>query len=269
MMRYTHLVILLALLSGCASAPSSVSEEDLAKIKSARSITFLVDIKDKIFGTRLSGLLMKPTEEVKTDWKSNEVVGETVTREITASGRKVDLVPVDRLQFKGPIEFSSIDDAFSGLSRELSLENPQSDADIHLILLHVPVDPVPRPITGAQARMAGQGLVGLMWELGTTYKQDFVVRVNNKINAIAWGKVQCIVVYALAAVDAHTHKVIQQFYPRWADHPLPDDFWIADFQSLTPENRNVLRNSCLDGLTTAVEEDLGKLGLRKTGAERN
>jgi len=262
MARYTHSVILLAFLSGCASMPSSLSEEDLAEIRSARSITFLVDIKDEIFGTRLSGLFMKPTEAFETDWKSNAIVGETVTRNVTSSGRKVDLVPMDRLQFKEAIKFSSIDDAFSGLSRELSLENPQSNADIHLIMLHVPVDPVPHPIKGAQARMVGQGLVGLMWELGTTYKQSFVVRVNSDINAIAWGKVQCIIVYALAAVDGHSHKVIHKFYPRWAEHPLPDDFWISDLQSLTPENKSILRNSCLDALTMAVEEDLGKMGLR-------
>jgi hypothetical protein len=205
---------------------------------------------------------MKRTEEFKTDWKSDEVVGEAVARNMASSGRTIELVPMDRLKFGGTIKFSSIDDAFSGLSRELSVANPQSTADIHLIMLHVPVDAVPHPIAGAQARMVGQGLIGLMWELGTTYRQSFVVRVNNDINAIAWGKVQCIVVYALAAVDAHSHKVIEKVYPRWADHPLPDDFWISDFASLTAENETILRNSCMDGLTTAVEEDLRKMGLR-------
>jgi hypothetical protein len=94
------------------------------------------------------------------------------------------------------------------------------------------------------------------------FVQSYVVRVNSGLNALSWGKVQCIIVYALAAVDPHSHKVIQKFNPRWADHPLPDDFWISDFQSLTPENRNLLRSSCLDGLTMAVEEDLGKMGFR-------
>ena len=178
------------------------------------------------------------------------------------AGRKVDLVPIDSIQFRGTIKFDSIDDALSSLSRELSLANPQSNADIHLILLHVPVDSVPHPLTGAQARMIGQGVIGLMWELGTRYKQSYVVRVNNALNAISWGKVQCIIVYALAAMDAHSHKVIQKFYPRWVDHPLPDDFWISDFQSLNPENKDILRDSCLDGLTTAVEEDLREMGLR-------
>lgn len=262
MTQYTYLAILLAFLSGCASVSSSVPEEKLAQMQSARSITFLADIKDQIFGTRLSGLFMKPTEDFQTDWKSNEVLGETLTKNMTSSGRKVDLVPMDRIQFKGTIKFDSIDDAFSSLSRELSLANPQSNADIHLIMLHVPVDPVPHPITGAQARIVGQGLIGLMWELGTTYKQSYVVRVNNALNAISWGKAQCIIVYALAAVDAHSHEVIQKFYPRWVDHPLPDDFWISDFQSLTPENKNILRNSCLDGLMMAVGEDLRKMGFR-------
>lgn len=262
MRQYIPLIFLLALLTGCASVTSSISQENLAEIRSARSITVLVDIKDEIFGTRLSGLFMKPTEEFQTDWKSNDIIGKTIASNMTSMGRKVELVPMDRLQFSGTIEFSSIGDAFSGLSRELSQKNPKSDADIHLIMLHVPVDAVPRPITGAQARMVGQGLIGLMWELGTTYKQSFVVRVNSDINAIAWGKAQCIVVYALAAVDAHSHKVVQQLYPRWVDHPLPDDFWISDFQSLTPKDKDILHSSCLGGLTMSVKEDLRKMGLR-------
>ena len=262
MTRYTRLAILLAFLSGCASVSSSVPEGKRAQMQGAHSITFLADIKDQIFGTRLSGLFMKPTDDFQTDWRSNEVLGQTVTKNMTSSGRKVDLVPMDRVQFKETIKFDSIDGAFSRVSLELSRANPQSIADIHLIVLHVPVDPVPHPIAGAQARMVGQGLIGLMWELGTTYKQSYVVRVNNDLNALSWGKAQCIIVYALAAVDAHSHEVIQKFYPRWVDHPLPDDFWISDFQSLTPEKKNLLRNSCLDGLTMAVEEDLRKMGLR-------
>lgn len=263
MKQYIYMyLILLAFISGCAATPSSVPAEKIAHMQNARSITFLADIKDQIFGTRLSGLLMKSTEDFQTDWNSNEVLGATITKNMMNVGRKVDLVHIDRIQFKGTIKFDSIDDAFSSLSRELSLANPQSDADIHLILLHVPVDSVPHPITGAKGRMIGQGVIGLMLELGSKYKQSYVVRVNNAVNAISWGKVQCIIVYALAAVDAHSHEVIQKFYPRWVDHPLPDDFWISDFKSLTPEDKNILRDSCLDGLTTAVEDDLQKMGLR-------
>jgi hypothetical protein len=110
--------------------------------------------------------------------------------------------------------------------------------------------------------MVGQGLIGLMWELGTTYKQSYVVRINSDLNAIAWGKAQCIIVYALAAVDARSHKVIQELYPRWAEHPLPDDFWIGDYQSLSPERKDLLRSACLDALTSSVEDDLRKMGLR-------
>ena len=260
--RYVLLVVLLEVLSGCTSTSSLVPGEKQARIQSAHSIVFLSDIDDRIFGTRLSGLFMKPTDDFQTGWNSNEILGETVARNLTRSGRKIDVVPMEHVQFREDIRFDSINAAFSGISRELSRANPQSDADIHLILLHVPVDPVPHPVTGANLRMIGQGMIGLMWELGTTYKRSYVVRVNSDLNAIAWGKAQCIIVYALAAIDAHTHEVIQRIYPRWAEHPLPDDFWISDFQSLGQDDRNILRNSCLEGLTMAVEEDLGKLGLR-------
>jgi len=262
MSRYVLLVVLLAVLSGCASTSSPVTGEKLAQVEGAKSIVFLPDINDRVFGTRLSGLFMKPTDDFQTDWKSNAYLGEAVVGDLELSGRRVEFVPMEQLQFSEAVRFDSINAAFTGISRELSRTNPQSDADIHLILLQVPVDAVPHAVAGSSLRMIGQGVIGLMWELGTTYKRSYVVRVNSDLNAIAWGKAQCIVVYALAAVDAHSHEVIHKIYPRWADHPLPDDFWISDFQSLSQDDRDILRNSCLDGLTTAVKEDLGRLGLR-------
>ena len=264
MIRFIRWAVLVTLLAGCATEPSSVRESQPLQLQDVHSVAFLADIKDQVFGTRLSGLFMKPTEDFQTDWNSDAVLGASLAKAMAMadSGRKFEAISVDRLQLQETIPFDSLDAAFSRLSQEMSRANPESSADIHLIALHVPVDPVPRPIAGAQLRMMGQGLIGLMWELGTSYKQSYVVRVNSDLNAIAWGKAQCIVVYALAVVDAHSHKVMRKLYPRWAEHPLPKDFWIGDYQSLSPERRDLLRNACLDALTSSVEDDLRKMGLR-------
>ena len=256
------LVILPALLSLCATVPALAREETNVDLANARAVTFLPDIKDRVFGSRLSGLFMKPTDTFQTDWQSNAVLAAKVTEQLTNPQRRIDVVSIEQVQSTEAIDFDSVDDAFAHFSRQLSILKPESDADIHLIMLHVPVDPVPRPVTGAKLRMLGEGLIGLAWEAGTKYKQSYVVRLNSSLNATMWGKVQCIVVYSLAAVDARSHKVIRKFHPRWVDHPLPDDFWIADFASLPPESKEVLRNSCLSGLTSALEEDLQKLGLK-------
>jgi hypothetical protein len=260
--RHRVLVILSALLSLCATVPALADDAARVDLANARSITFLPDIKDRVFGSRLSGLFMKPTDTFQTDWRSNSALGAKITERLANPQRRIDVVSIEQMQRLETINFDSVDDAFSNLSRQLSLLNPESDADVHLILLHVPVDPVPRPVTGAKLRMFGEGLLGVAWEAGTKYKQSYVVRLNSSLNAKMWGKVQCIVVYSLAAVDARSHKVIKKFHPRWADHPLPDDFWIADFESLPPESAEMLRDSCLAGLTQAFEEDLQKLGLQ-------
>jgi len=252
----------MALLAGCATKPSAVPESKCLQLQDAHTVALLADIKDQVFGTRLSGLFMKPTADFQTGWKSDQALGESLAKVMAGSGRKFEAVPADRIQFQETIRFDSLDAAFSRLSEEMSRASPESGADIHLVVLHVPVDPVPHPIAGAKVRMVGQGLIGLMWELGTTYKQSYVVRINSDLNAIAWGKAQCIIVYALATVDAHSHKVIQKLYPRWAEHPLPDDFWIGDYQSLPPERKDLLRNACLDALTSSVQDDLREMGLR-------
>jgi hypothetical protein len=260
--RHLVFVILSALLPLCAAVPALADEDTKADVANARSITFLSDIKDRVFGSRLSGLFMKPTETFQTDWRSNSALGATVTEKLTNPERRIAVVSIEQMQHLEAINFDSVDDAFSHLSRQLSLVNPEFDADIHLILLHVPVDPVPRPVTGAKLRMFSEGLLGVAWEASTKYKQSYVVRLNSSLNAKLWGKVQCIVVYSLAAVDARSHKVIKKFHPRWVDHPLPDDFWIADFESLPPESKDMLRDFCLSGLTQALEKDLQKLGLQ-------
>ena len=252
----------MALLAGCATEPSSVPESKSLQLHDAHSVALLADIRDQVFGTRLSGLFMKPTADFQTGWNSDQILAESLAKAMAGSGRKFETVPVERIQFQETIRFDSLDAAFSQLSREMSRASPESSPDIHLVVLHVPVDPVPHPLAGAKLRMVGQGLIGLMWELGTTYKQSYVVRVNSDLNAIAWGKAQCIIVYTLAAVDARSHKVIQKLYPRWAEHPLPDDFWIGDYQSLSPERKALLRNACMDALTSSVEDDLRKMGLR-------
>ena len=212
----------MALLAGCATEPSSVPESKSLQLHDAHSVALLADIRDQVFGTRLSGLFMKPTADFQTGWNSDQILAESLAKAMAGSGRKFETVPVERIQFQETIRFDSLDAAFSQLSREMSRASPESSPDIHLVVLHVPVDPVPHPLAGAKLRMVGQGLIGLMWELGTTYKQSYVVRVNSDLNAIAWGKAQCIIVYTLAAVDARSHKVIQKLYPRWAEHPLPE-----------------------------------------------
>lgn len=262
MMRFVCWAVFMALLAGCATEPWSVPESKSLQLQDAHSVALLADIKDQVFGTRLSGLFMKPTADFQTGWNSDQMLGESLAKAMAGSGRKFETVPVERIQFQETIRFDSLDAAFSQLSQEMSRASPESSPDIHLVVLHVPVDPVPHPIAAAKVRMVGQGLIGLMWELGTTYKQSYVVRINSDLNAIAWGKAQCIIVYALAAVDAHSHKVIQKLYPRWAEHPLPDDFWIGDYQSLSPERKDLLRSACLDALTSSVEDDLRKMGLR-------
>lgn len=256
------LALLATVLVLCASPQAVAGEKDESDLSQMQSITVLSDMRDRIFGTRLSGLFMKPTETFNTDWHTNDVVAATVTGSLAGSGRRTDVVPMDRLQRPQSVDFDSIDQVFTELSRQLSLADPQSGADLHLILLHVPVDPVPRPVTGARLRMFGEGVIGLAWEAGTKYRPSYVVRVNSGLNAKAYGKAQCIVVYSLAAVDAHTHEVVRKFHPRWVEHPLPDDFWIEDFESLPPERKELLRESCIAGLTDALVRDLRKLGLR-------
>ena len=259
--RRLLLVILSGMLPLFPATSALAREEPAADLKSVRSITFLPDIKDRVFGTRLSGLFMKPTDNFATDWRSNEVVAAMLEAKLASPERRLDVASMDQLQRLESVNFDSMDKAFSHLSEQLSLANPEPDVDLHLIMLHIPVDPVPRPVTGAKLRMFGEGLIGLAWEASTKYKQSYVVRLNSALNAKAWGKVQCILVYSLAVVDARSHEVIQKLHPRWADHPLPDDFWIEDFDSLPQESKDVLRDSCLSALTQAVAQDLRKLGL--------
>ena len=255
-------VILAILVAVGASVPAVAREEAKIDFAATKSITLMSDLKDRVFGTRLSGLFMKPTETFRTDWQSNDVLAAKAAELLTSPERRVDVVRMDQVQLSEGIDFDSIEAAFRHFSRQMTLANPGTDADLHLIILHVPVDPVPRPVTGARLRMFGEGLIGLAWEAGTKYRQSYVVRLNSSLNAKMWGKVQCIVVYSLAAVDARSHEVIRKFHPRWVDHPLPDDFWIGDFEALPPESKDLLRDSCLSGLTKAFEEDLRKLGLQ-------
>ncbi len=263
MFRYQAVALLCAIfLTGCETlSEQHPTEEQKDRLRSAQSIKIVVDIKDQIFGTRLSGMFMKPTDDIQTDWNTNKILSERLIAKLSQEGRNIYDVPIDTIETVDTTGNKSVNDALSKVSRAVSASSPEFDADIHFIVSHVPVDPVPRPITGSGMGMVSQGLVGIFWEVSTKYKPSYVVRVNSGLNAKAWGKAQCIVVYSIAVVDANTHQVIHKLHPRWTDNPLPDDFWIEDYQSLSADSKNVLRKSCWDALNTAIDEDLIAMGL--------
>ena len=228
----------------------------------ARAAMVTVDLKDQVFGTRLDGLFMKPTKTYATGWNSNGVAINQIKRQLAASGIAVKSIKYSRLRLPGGKRSRSMNAALGDISKAMSAAHPGNPADVHIIISHVPVDPVPRPARNPALGLLSGGAIDLLWSSSQTYKQSYVVRSNVGMNASMWGKVQCIVVYSIAIVDAKTHKVRTKKHPRWTEAALPDDFWIQNYRSLAASKRSVLKKSCLSALLSGISQDLRAFGYR-------
>lgn len=250
---------LIAFVSGCA-APGVATEQEKAQIGAANYILVLSKINDNVFGTRAEGIWQKMTPVYETSWKSNNTISSAAAKLITLGGRRSYILEPNEITFDGERETASAEDALSEVSRAISKKHPDANVDIHLLVMPLPLDRYGKPKRYGQYFMTW-GFLGLLSHSQEEFRPAYVVRVNDVIAAIDKGKVECLLGYSLVAIDAHSHEILADVENRIAHGSLSDDFWLGDYVSLPDEQKQILKNACLQGIVNAIAKDLQGLGL--------
>jgi hypothetical protein len=239
----------------------SVTAEERTRVSAATSFALLANFNDQVFGTRPEGGFQTMTPIYDTDWRSNEALAESASKTIEATGRRVRVVQASEISMPEKATRSSPEgEMLAALSDAMTNSHPGLDVDIHLVVLPVALDRYGRPYRPGSYAMTW-GILGLLSHEMEEFRPTYVARQNDVLTAIDWGKAECLAAYSLVAIDAKSHRIVARIDNRTAHTALPDDFWIADYTSLSDQNKNMLKRTCVEGMVSSVRQDLQALGI--------